>query len=97
MAKLPDIKKQYLESAAHAYVSCSGAYRESETKDNRRKKNLARIRLQGEALRFAAEFLDTWTKMLTDGGEKQRKVKGGIDQLRESFAEFERFWNETNR
>lgn len=89
--------KKYLEAAAHGYVATSNKLKESETKANKRVKNLARIKLQAEALRYAAEFLDQWTGLLMDGGERKRKCKVAIDQLKELYTDAQRMLDAVNK
>lgn len=65
-----------LEQAAQLYVKASAAKVQKD-------KNLARIRLQQEALIYAANVMEEWTKLMLDGGERHRECKAGIEQLRE--------------
>lgn len=86
--------KHYLESAAHAYVATSKKHADSEAKEDKRTKNIARIALQTEALRYAADFMEHWTSLMLDGGDRARACKPGVNQLRELVMDAERLLKE---
>jgi hypothetical protein len=88
--------KKYLESAAHAYVATSKRFADTEEREDQRNKNLARIKLQTEALRYAADFMEHFTGLMLDGGDRLRACKPGIDQLREIVMDSERILEQMN-
>ena len=53
-------------------------------------KGIARVRLQMEALRFAADFMERWTQNLLDEGDQYIACAPGVAQLRESVMDAER-------
>lgn len=79
-----------LEQSAHIYVWAS-------TKQKlypsgavaARDKARGRLHIQNEALRYAADFLEEWTRLLLDGGAQHRKCKAAIAQLREIVSDAE--------
>jgi len=78
-----------LEQAAHLYVDAADSCLPDKPYQNR-VKNIARFRLQKEALEFAADFMEQWTQNLLDGGDRKRACAAGVAQLRESVLDIER-------
>lgn len=85
------LDKQYLESAAHAYVATSNKLKNTDSDVDLRKKNMCRMALQGEALRYAADVMAEWTRMEDASGRLTQKCQEGIDQLRRMVKGVEAF------
>jgi len=78
-----------LEQAAILYTKASTLYEPGDPRLTR-DKGIARVRLQMEALRFAADFMERWTQNLLDEGDQYIACAPGVAQLRESVMDAER-------
>lgn len=78
-----------LEQSAHIYVAASDKQKVSKSAASGKEKNRARLKLQREALRFAANCLEEWVGCIMDNGARAKVAKGGIEQLRELVASLE--------
>jgi hypothetical protein len=77
-------------------VAASAKHKLAGTKDNLRTKNLARMKLQAEAMKFSADFLEQITNVL-DGGVNKRACAPGVRQLRESADLLSKFLSDANK
>ncbi len=85
------LDKKYLESAAHAYVATSDKLKNVDSDENQRKKDMCRMRLQAEALRYAADVMAEWTRMEDASGRLTAQCQPGIDQLRRMVEGVDKF------
>ncbi len=87
----PKIKRsddKALQQAAHLYVDAADRSRHDNAKALR-DKSIATIRLQMEALRYAADFMEHWTSTMLDAGDQYIACAPGVAQLRESALDAE--------
>lgn len=72
-----------LAQSAHVYSYASKKAQGQDDRGARRSKNRARIKLQRDALAYAADFMEEITSMFLDGGERKKLCVPGVEQLRE--------------
>jgi uncharacterized protein YhdP len=78
-----------LEQAAHLYADAAEHYKPGDPK-TAVDKTIARLRLQAEALRYAASFMESWTQLMLDEGDQYVACAPGVAQLREIVTDSER-------
>lgn len=79
------------------YVYASKRYEETPNPSTLKAKNRARLKLQREAIRYAADFMEKWTGLLLDGGERKKQCMPGVLQLREIVQDAEMLENDMDR